>query len=53
MSVDLQTALAAEKHRAEVQCLEEQQNVIKLRMFQAGTRAPAPSNRKGQHLALL
>jgi hypothetical protein len=31
--LDLQTALAAEAHRAEGQCLEEQPNMVKSRMF--------------------
>jgi hypothetical protein len=36
MSVDSETALAAETRLAEGQWLEEQVNVVKLRMFLAG-----------------
>jgi hypothetical protein len=35
ISVDLRTALAAETHLAEGQWLEEQLNMVKLRMFRA------------------
>jgi hypothetical protein len=38
ISVDLQTALAAETHLAEGQWLEEQLNIVKLRMLRSGTR---------------
>jgi hypothetical protein len=38
ISVDLQTAFAAETHLAQGQWLKEQLNVVKLRMFQVGTR---------------
>jgi hypothetical protein len=34
--VGLQTALGAEAHPAEGQCLEEQFSVVKLRVFRAG-----------------
>jgi hypothetical protein len=37
VSVDLQTAFAAETNRAEGQWLEEQLNVVKLHMFRVGT----------------
>jgi hypothetical protein len=43
MSVDLQTAFPADTHLAEGQWLKEQLNVIKLRMFRAGTRIPTVS----------
>jgi hypothetical protein len=38
ISVDLQTAFAADTHLAEGQWLKEQLNVVKLRMFPVGTR---------------
>jgi hypothetical protein len=38
ISVDLQTAFAADTHLAEGQWLKEQLNVVKLRMFRVGTR---------------
>jgi hypothetical protein len=41
VSVDLQTALAAEAHLAEGEWLEELQNVEMFRMFRAGTFTPA------------
>jgi hypothetical protein len=40
ISVDLQTAFAADTHLAEGQWLKEQLNVVKLRMFRVGTRRP-------------
>jgi hypothetical protein len=40
ISVYLHTALAAETHLAGGQWLEEQLNVVKLRMFRAGARTP-------------
>jgi hypothetical protein len=43
ISVDLQSALAADTHLAEGQWLKEQLNVVKLRMFRVGTRMPAGS----------
>lgn len=49
-SVDLQTAFAAETRLAEGQWLEEQLNVVKLRMFRAGTRTQTVSRAEGQHL---
>jgi hypothetical protein len=49
ISVDLQTAFAADTHRTEGQWLKEQLNVVKLRMFRVGTRMPT----EGQHLAPL
>jgi hypothetical protein len=53
ISVDLQTALAAETHRAEGQWLEEQLNTAKLRTFSVGTRMPTDSRAEGQYLAPL
>jgi hypothetical protein len=41
ISVYLQTAFAAETHLAEGQWLQEQLNVLKLRMFRVGTRMSA------------
>jgi hypothetical protein len=38
ISVDLQTAFAADTHPAEGLWLEEQLNVVRLRMFRVGTR---------------
>jgi hypothetical protein len=37
MSIDLQTAFAADTHLAEGPWLKEQLNVVKLRMFRVGT----------------
>jgi hypothetical protein len=45
----LQTAFAVETHLAEGQWLEEQVNMVKLRMFRVGTRRPAVSRTEGQH----
>jgi hypothetical protein len=53
ISARLQTELAAETHLAEGQWLEDQVNMLKLRMFQAGTRIPMVSRTEGQHLAPL
>jgi hypothetical protein len=53
ISVDLQTVLAGETHQAAGQSLEEKVNVVKLRVFRAGTRIPAVSRTEGQHLAPL
>jgi hypothetical protein len=38
ISIDLQTAFAADTHLAEGQWLKERRNVIKLRMFRVATR---------------
>jgi hypothetical protein len=43
ISVDLQTAFAADTHLAEGQWLKEQLNMVKLRMFRVGTRMPTVS----------
>jgi hypothetical protein len=48
ISVDLQTAFAADTHLAEGQWLKEQLNVVKLRMFRVGTRMPTVSRTEGQ-----
>jgi hypothetical protein len=53
ISVDLQTALAADTHLAEGQLLKEQLNVVKLRMFRVGTRMATVSRIWGQYLAPL
>jgi hypothetical protein len=50
ISIDLQTALAADTHLAEGQWLKEQLNVVKLRMFRVGTRRPTVSRTEGQYL---
>jgi hypothetical protein len=50
MSVGLQTAFAIETQLAEGQWLEEQVNVLKLRMFRVGTRRPTVSRTEGQYL---
>jgi hypothetical protein len=52
-SVALQTVLSAETHLAERQCLEELLNILKLRIFGAGTRISTVSRAEGQHLELL
>jgi hypothetical protein len=49
LSVDLQTAFAAETHLAEGQWLKEQLNAVKLRMFRVGTRMPTVSRTEGQY----
>jgi hypothetical protein len=49
ISVDLQTAFAAETHPAEGQWLKEQLNVVKLRMFRVGTRMPTVSRTEWQY----
>jgi hypothetical protein len=51
--MDLQTAFAAETHRAEGQLLEKQLNMVKLRMFREGTRMATVSRTEGQLLAPL
>jgi hypothetical protein len=51
ISIDLQTALAADAHLAEGQWLKEQLNVVKLRMFRVGTRRPTVFRTEGQYLA--
>jgi hypothetical protein len=48
ISVDLQTAFAADTHLAEGQWLKEQLNLVKLRMFRVGTRMPTVSRAEGQ-----
>jgi hypothetical protein len=45
--------LAAETHLAEGQWLKEKVNVVKLRVFQAGTRMATVSRTEGQHLVPL
>jgi hypothetical protein len=49
ISVNLQTALAAETRLAEGQWLELQLNMEELRMFRLGTRMPHVSRRTGKH----
>jgi hypothetical protein len=53
ISVDLQTAFAAETHLAEGQWLKEQLNVLKLRMFRVGTRMLTVFRTEGQYLVSL
>jgi hypothetical protein len=53
ISVDLQTAFAADTHLFEGQWLKEQLNVVKLRMFRVGTRRPTVSRTEGQYLVPL
>jgi hypothetical protein len=53
LSVDLQTALAAETHVQEGQWSEDQLNILKLRMSEVGTRVPAVYRIEGQHLVSL
>jgi hypothetical protein len=53
ISVDLQAGLAAKAHLAEGQWLEEQLNVVKLRMIRVGTRMPIVHRTEGQYLAPL
>jgi hypothetical protein len=53
ISVDLQTAFAADTHLAEGQWLKEQLNVVKLRRFRVGTRMPTVSRTEGQYSVLL
>jgi hypothetical protein len=52
ISIDLQTAFAADTHLAEGQWLKEQLNLVKLRtsMFRVGTRRPTVSRTEGQYL---
>jgi hypothetical protein len=47
ISLDLQTALAAQTHRTEGQWLEDQLNMIKLGMFRVGTLMPIVTRRGG------
>jgi hypothetical protein len=53
ISVDLQTAFAAETQLAEGQWLKEHLNMLKLRMFRVGTRMPTVSRTEGQCLVPL
>jgi hypothetical protein len=53
ISLDLQTAFAADAHLAEGQWLKEQLNVVKLRMFRVGARMPTVSRTEGQYLVPL
>jgi hypothetical protein len=53
ISVHLQTAFAAETHLAVLKWLEQQVNMVKLRMFRVETRMPTVSRGEGQHLAPL
>jgi hypothetical protein len=48
ISIDLQTAIAADTHLAEGQWLKEQLNVVQLRMFRVGTRMQTVSRADGQ-----
>jgi hypothetical protein len=50
ISVDLQSASAAETHLAEGQWLEVQLNVVKLCMYRVGTRMLTVSRTEGQYL---
>jgi hypothetical protein len=49
ISIDLQTALAADTHLAEGQWLTEQLNLVKLGMFRVRTRRPTVSRTEGQY----
>jgi hypothetical protein len=53
ISVDLQTAFAAETRLAEGQWLKEQLNVLKLLMFRVGTLMTTVSRTEGQCLVPL
>jgi hypothetical protein len=53
ISVDLQTAFAAETHLAEGQWLKEQLSMAKLRTFRVGTRMQTVSRTEGQCLVPL
>jgi hypothetical protein len=53
LSLNLQTAFAADTHLAEGQWLKEQLNVVKLRMFRVGTRMPTVSRTERQYLVPL
>jgi hypothetical protein len=53
ISIDLQTALAADTHLAEGQWPKEQLNVVKLRMYRVGTRRPTVTRTEGQYLVPL
>jgi hypothetical protein len=50
ISIDSQTALAADTHLAEGQWLAEQLNMVKLHMFRVGTRRLTVSRTEGQYL---
>jgi hypothetical protein len=52
ISVDIQTAFAADTHLAEGQWLKENLKVVKLRMFRVGTQMPFPGQR-GQYFVPL
>jgi hypothetical protein len=49
ISVELQTALAAEAQSAEEKCLKEQLNLKKLVTFRAGTRISSVSSVERQY----
>jgi hypothetical protein len=53
ISIDLQTALAADTHLAEGQWPKKQLNVVKLGMFRVGTRMPDVSWTEEQYLVPL
>jgi DNA topoisomerase IB len=50
ITASLQTASAVATHQSQGQWLEEQVNMLKLRMFRVGNRRPAISRTEGQHL---
>jgi hypothetical protein len=50
ISINLQTASAADTHLAEGPWLKEQLKVVELRMFRVGTRRPTVSRTEGQYL---
>jgi hypothetical protein len=50
ISLDLQTAFAADRHLAAGQWLKEQLNMVKLRMFRVETRRPTVTKTEGQYL---
>jgi hypothetical protein len=51
--VSIQTAFSVETRLAEGQCLEDQVNMLKLRMFRGGTQRSTVSRGEGQHLVAL
>jgi hypothetical protein len=53
ISIHLQIAVAAETRPAEGQWVEEQLNMVKLFIFQPGTRRATLSSTEGKHLASL
>jgi hypothetical protein len=53
ISVDLQTAFAADTQLAEGLWLTEQLNAVKLCTFRVGTRMPTVSRTEGQYLVPL